>query len=361
MKPRLSRGWSLFERGFEIYICGQLLEQRYNKTIHLVGAQKSNYPWGFENRLIPAFESIGCKVISTDYRQQRAELPKLLMQPVDLVLVCHGEGIAPQLLQSTPWITALWYAEQIGSTKTYDERALARRKELAANVRAFDFVFTHDQANIEVYRELGARRVSWLTCALVNPQVHKKLSIEKKYDVVFAGTLTPYRENILKKLSASGIAVHIQNIWDPIQLNKLFNESRIVLNIHLSALPNIETRIAETLGAGSFLLSEKLSSPDLLQDCRHYVSWASKDVDNLAEKIKHYLANETEREAIAAQGHHYAREHLTFEEGMKLLLDRIDFDYKKKIWPSHTLGILFNRKREPTLRLDDFYTAVVNN
>lgn len=337
------------------------MDQRYNKTIHLVGAQKSNYPWGFENRLIPAFESIGCKVISTDYRQQRAELPKLLAQKADLVLVCHGEGIAPQLLQSTPWITALWYAEQIGSAKALDERAVSRRKELAANVRAFDFVFTHDQGNIEVYRELGAKRVSWLTCALVNPQAHKKLSLQKKYDVVFVGTITPYRENIVKKLSASGIEVHTQNIWEPVELNRLFNESRIVLNIHLSNLLNTETRVAETLGAGSFLLSEELSSPELVKDGEHYVSWASGNTDDLEKKIKYYLTHDSEREVIAVRGHYYAHERLTFQDGVKLLLDRIDFSYQQRIWPSHTLGILFNQQREPTLRLDDFYAAAVNN
>jgi glycosyltransferase involved in cell wall biosynthesis len=337
------------------------LDQRYNKTIHLVGAQKSNYPWGFENRLIPAFESIGCKVISTDYRQQRAELPRLLMQKADLVLVCHGDGIASQLLQSTPWITALWYAEQIGTTNTFDDRAMARRHELAANVQAFDFVFTHDQGNIEVFRSLDAKGVSWLPCALVNPEVHKKLSAQKKYDVVFVGTMTPYRQKVLKQLSERNIEVYAPSLWDPIELNKLFNESRIVLNIHLSNLLNTETRVAEALGAGSFLLSEELSSPELVKEGEHYISWPSSDIDDLVKKIKYYLANETEREKIAAQGHRYAHERLTFQEGVKLLLSRIDFTYQQRIWPSHTLGILFNQKREPTLRLDDFYAAVENN
>jgi hypothetical protein len=333
------------------------VEQRYNKTIHLVGAQKSNYPWGFENQLLPAFESIGCKVISTDFRQQRAELQRLLLQPANLVLVCRGNGIPPQFLNSTPWITALWYAEQLGAVESFDEQALARRRELSLNVRAFDCVFTHDQSNLEVHRALGAKRVSWLPCALVNPQVHKKIQVKKKYDVVFVGSMTPYRQKTLEQLQSRGIKVHSPSIWEPVELNALFNESRIVLNVHLSPLPNTETRVAEALGAGSFLLSERLSSPDLLREGEHYVSWESGAIGDLEQKLRYYLAHEAEREKIAAAGHGYVHEQLTFQAGVKTLLKRIDFDFKQRIWPSHGLGILFNQQNEPTLRLDDFYEA----
>jgi hypothetical protein len=336
------------------------VERRYFKTVHLVGAQKSNYPWGFENRLIPAFEAIGCKIISTDFRQQRTELAKLLAQPADVVLVCRGDGISPQLLRSTPCITALWYAEQIGTMSSYDGNALARRDELKANVHAFDYVFTHDQANIEVHRSLGAKRVSWAPCALVNPDVNKKISAKKKHDVVFVGTMTPYRQGILAQLKERGIVVHTPSLWNPEELNKLFNKSRIVLNIHLSHLPNTETRVAEVLGAGSFLISEELSSPDLLKDGEHFVSWKSNDINILVEKIEFYLAHEAEREIIAERGHRYACEHLTVQRGAISLLDRIDFNEKYRLWSSYALGILFNERGEPTLRLDEFYAAVAS-
>ena len=39
--------------------------------IHLVGAQQTNYPWGFENRLVTAIGELGHTLISTDFRQER--------------------------------------------------------------------------------------------------------------------------------------------------------------------------------------------------------------------------------------------------------------------------------------------------
>ena len=331
---------------------------KYDKTIHLVGAQKTNSPWGFENRLIPAFESMGCKVISTDFRQEKDQLPRLLMKKADIVLICKGEGISPQLIASIPCITALWYAEQIGTPDHYDDMSLFRRNELSFNMRSFDYVFSHDQGNIEVYSNLGAKRVEWLSCAAVDPSVNCKINTNKQHDVVFIGSKTPRRQRILSELERRGITVFSPNIWDPKKLNQIFNESRIVLNIHLSDLLNTETRIAEVMGSGSFLLSEKISSPDLLTEGKHYVNYSPCNTDELVEKIIYYLSHETEREEIANEGYRYIHEHHTYEKRIETFLDSIEFNLNQRIWPSYELGFLFDRNGQPTLRQDSFYSAI---
>ncbi|MBP9020240.1 MAG: hypothetical protein KBG01_01785, partial [Syntrophobacterales bacterium] len=249
--------------------------------IHLVGAQQTNYPWGFENRLIPAINGLGHTLISTDYRKQRPRLPDLLAQKADLTLVCKGEGIDPHLVESVPCVTAIWYAEQIGTPESHDETSIARRKELAFNLHAFDYAFSHDPANLLVYKRLGAQRVFPLPCAAVDPVLNHKLDTPKKHDVVFVGSKTPRRKKILEALTRKGIEVYSPDIWDPEKLNILFNESRIVLNLHLSDLLNTETRVAEVLGAGSFLLSETLSDPDLVRAGTHFVQFSSGDIEEL--------------------------------------------------------------------------------
>ena len=336
----------------------QRLDSEYQKIVHLVGAQKTNSPWGFENRLIPAFESAGCKVISTDFRQEKDRLPELLSKKADIVLVCKGEGISSRLISSIPCITALWYAEQIGTSDCYDDSSLFRRNELSFNVGAFDYVFSHDQGNLGVYQTLGAKNVGWLSCAAVDPAVNCKIQTRKKYEVVFIGSKTPRRQRILSELERCGISVYSPNVWDPIRLNQILNESRIVLNIHLSDLLNTETRIAEVLGSGSFLLSEKISCPDLLMDGKHFVSWSLSHTDELVEKIAYYLSHESEREKIADEGFSYIHKHHTFETRIRTFLDSIDFDLNQRIWPSYGLGVLFDREGQPTLRQDSFYDAI---
>lgn len=329
-------------------------------TIHVIGAQETNYPWGVENKLIPALQALGHEVISTDFRKHRETLNQKLAQPADLVLICKGENIPASLIESIPCLTALWYAEQIGTESRYDDTALARRKELAVNVHAFDTVFSHDQANLDLFKQLGARQIFWLPCAAVDPSIHQKLESVKSRDVVFVGSKTPYRDSILSQLSEAGIEVHHPEIWAPVEMNQMFNESKIVLNIHLSELLNTETRVAEVLGSGAFLLSETLSSPDLIKEGVHFAEWKSGDVPDLVEKIKHYLSNQTEREKIAQNGHDFIHENYTYEKLMGQALSQIDFDYRKKIWPSYQLGIPFDSGHRPTLRLEKFYDAVAN-
>jgi spore maturation protein CgeB len=121
---------------------------------------------------------------------------------------------------------------------------------------------------------------------------------------------------------------------------------------------NTETRIAEVLGSGSFLLSEKISSPDLLIDGKHYVGWSPGNTDELVEKINYYLAHKMERERIAYEGYSYIHEHHTYEKCIETFLDSIDFNMNQRIWPSYGLGFLFDRDGQPTLRQNSFYSAI---
>ena len=140
---------------------------------------KTNYPWGFENHLISALEEMRCEIISTDFRQERQNLQRLLQQKTDLVLVCKGEFIPPELIKLLPYPTALWYCEQIGNDIAVDYTALLRRKELEYNATAFDYVFSHDKTNLQVYKNIGCVNVHWLPCIAVNTKIHKKLEVSK--------------------------------------------------------------------------------------------------------------------------------------------------------------------------------------
>ena len=140
--------------------------------------------------------------------------------------------------------------------------------------------------------------------------------------------MTYRRKNILTALEKH-FQIFTPNIWDNKEINEVFNESKIVLNIHLSDLPNIETRIGEVLGSGSFLLTEELSSQDLFADGEHLVQWHKGDIDDLIKQIQYYLFHEDERERIATNGHHFVRKHHTFAKRMHQLLSVIDFNQNK--------------------------------
>jgi spore maturation protein CgeB len=317
-------------------------------VVHLVGAQNTNYPWSFEDKIADVMTDLGIRVISTDFRQERKRLHQLLSQKADLLLVCKGDWISPRLIQSVPIPKTLWYAEYVGRGHDPLDYATAKnRRVLAYNGSVFDYVFSHDQSSLGVYRKLGCRRVGWLPTAAVYPRVHSKLDVPKEHDVVFVGTQTPRRARILLELSKY-FQVHMPQVWDAVELNELLNRSRIVLNIHASEVLNTETRLCEALGAGAFLLSEEISCPDMFEDGQHLVYWRQGQVDELMTKIDYYLNHEKEREKIARSGHAYALEHHTLEKRIDTLLSTVI----PEKWPGRPAAFVRETARRGRVAID---------
>jgi len=330
------------------------------RTIHLVGAQESNAPWGVECRIIRALKSLGHRVISTDFRKNRDNLTARLRIPADLVLVCRGDGIPPEMIENLSCPTALWYAELLGTRTSCDQAARLRRQQLAANCCAFDYCFTHDATSIEVCRDLGARNVRWLATAAVDETLNKRLDLPTRYDVVFVGTETGRRQRILDAIR-SRFEVYSPQMWDMHELNGLYNSARIVLNLHLSDLLNTETRLCEVLGAGAFLLSEALSMDDFLIDGTHLASFAHNRPEDCIDKIGHYLSHPEERRRIADQGYDFVHRRHTFRHRMQSMLAQIDFQQHKHLWPGYALGVPRDSDGRPTLVLERFYETVDKN
>lgn len=327
------------------------------KTVHIVGAQKTNYPWGFENKLFPAFEKLGWKTISTDFRQEMDRLPQRLELPCDFVLFCKAERVPAHLIRSVRYPTMLWWAELLGTIEQTDEMASQIRQLLVHNVAAYDHVFLHDEMSIPLVKSWGATSVSCLPTAVADPDVHKKLDVEKKYDVTFIGQMTPRREQFLAALQKH-VRVHVAQCWDPAELNLIYNQSKIVLNIHLSILLNTETRVGEVLGSGAFLLTEQLSSPGGFRDGEHLVYFRSNDQQDLLEKIEYYLAHEKERDIIAEQGHRYVLENHTLEERIRTIINTPVVKKQYRHWPGDVVGILRDSNGKETTNLIEFYQAV---
>ena len=89
------------------------------------------------------------------------------------------------------------------------------------------------------------------------------------------------------------------------EMYKNIGESKIVFNASggLRQFGNyrFNMRIFETLGVGSFLLSDAGIYPENLISGLHFDTYSN--VDELKEKIKYYLTHEKERERIALKGH----------------------------------------------------------
>ena len=161
-------------------------------------------------------------------------------------------------------------------------------------------------------------------------------AVDCRYSVSFIGSAYGNRRRWIEQLQRRGIDVEcFGHGWPrgPVateEIPRIMRESVISLNFGDSGLQfsglkpyrsrQIKARVFEVPGAGGFLLTE--NSPDL---ARYYRPGeevvAFNSVDDLAAKIRHYLAHGEERDRIALAGHQRTRDEHTYAQRFARLFD----------------------------------------
>jgi len=205
----------------------------------------------------------------------------------------------------------------------------------------YDFFFSNSRGTAPVYRHYGVREPHFLPVG-VDPLVHHPIEgVEKKYDIVFAGDWHSMRERVLldliqhhpvaiigpwkRKISKdSPLHPHFlkHGYFTPDEMALLFNQARIVLNLHTWYKRwsyGVNPRLFEASGCRSFQISDaKEEISDLYKPNEEIVLY--EDARELPELCTHYLARPEERARIAEQAYSRTiREH-TYQHRMKEML-----------------------------------------
>ena len=195
-----------------------------------------------------------------------------------------------------------------------------------ARLRRFDLLLTSFPHFVERFRSLGID--SELLRIGFDPRVLERLEAEQAPvgtdGAVFVGSLnrTQHRKaNTLLVRAARRVPIEFWGYgargwvpWSPIrrryhgeawgiEMFRVLRASRVALNRHIGvAGPYANNmRLYEATGVGSLLLTdEKQNLPELFEPGREVVTYAN--ADDLAERVRHYLAHEDERRAIALAG-----------------------------------------------------------
>ncbi len=260
--------------------------------------------WGAEWSLNTAFHELGHRTVCIDYRENRLRLAAAAKRcpEVDALLVQRGDRFPPELLRAAK-VPCFFLATELFRRRD-DQHPLFRCGALA-------HVFVRTQACADAIVERGwqpAERVSILRSAF-DPALHRKLPDVASRDlgVLFVGGLTERRRRLLRSLPPD-LDVTVTKAFGE-EMVRYLNRAKIVLNLHADDDPDTETRIYEALGAGSFVVTEKLSAEN------PFTSRELVEVDRLEDleaTLRHYLAHEGERERIAANGHAAARRDHTY-------------------------------------------------
>lgn len=101
---------------------------------------------------------------------------------------------------------------------------------------------------------------------------------------------------------------------------KVFGRSKVVLNAHsnITGEHKGNMRVFEALGSGSFLLTDYGKYPENLIDGKDFVSYKNKN--DLLDKIKYYLINDSERLEIANNGYEKVSKYYNTRVGSETLV-----------------------------------------
>lgn len=172
-----------------------------------------------------------------------------------------------------------------------------------------DYCLTNDKESVKKYRELGATAMHMLVTS--NPEVFRRLEVEKRYDVSFVGSKIADRESLVNKLMANGIQVQtfgrgwssgyvsldeMVNIYNATKINLCF-----VKSYGVNTRPQMKNKIFDICMCGGFLLCEYIPGiEDFFVVGKEIVCF--RDIEEATAKIRYYLNHDVERQAIAQAG-----------------------------------------------------------
>jgi len=172
-----------------------------------------------------------------------------------------------------------------------------------------DYVLTVDKWSVEKYQQLCTFVRHLLVTS--NPEVFKRLELEKRYDASFIGTKIADREYLTNKLKENGIQLKTfgrgwrSGYISLKEMIKLYNVTKVnlcfVKSYGTGTRPQMKDKIFDICMCGGFLLCEYLPGIENLFKIDEEIVCFT-DIEEATQKIQYYLDNEAQRQAIARAG-----------------------------------------------------------
>ncbi len=197
------------------------------------------------------------------------------------------------------------------------------------NIEDYDIVFAAHKKGVEALRD-RAPRVELLPLALRYEWIYRPKGLKRDIDVAFVGRLSKLhsRRNkilsrVFSKLRSMGRNVYVGSAWHH-SASTIYNRSRIVLNV--SRARELNLRVFEVLGTGSFLLTDRGEVEEFFKPRTHLDVFSDEDV---IEKVLWYLDNYDEARRIAGMGREYVLSEHTMFHRVERILEEAGFKPKR--------------------------------
>lgn len=301
--------------------------------IFYVSVIEHNAGWGAETFINNALQHNGHTTYTLDYRQNRYQLHRAFMnQPgdFDAFFLQRGDYFPLKLVECIQRPRVFYFSELVATRRDADHL-------FKANV--FDHYFVrsdHCQTLLQERSWVPAHKVSVLLSA-VDPATYNYSNTRPDIDVLFIGNLSPRRKALLHKIRQHH-PVTVKSAYGS-EAGHFYNRAKIILNLHAHEALDTETRVFEVLGAGGFLLTEKLSSESPFQTGVHLVEVQS--TDEIIESIAYYLHHQADRTRIAKAGYDYVQAHHTYAARTQEIIDKLEMLVAQTAFPKTTPAIRY--------------------
>ena len=246
------------------------------------------------------------------------------LQP-DLVWIDKGQSITSaslrQLRRSLPGIQLVHYNpdDPFGAFGSAGWRTFLR------SIPEYDLHFVPRRQNVAEYARMGARQVVQLMPAWgYAPEVHRPVTVDvdarRQFgaDVGFVGSFEPERARDLQAAAHAGLNIRIVGPWPSSFLHPrmLHNPDGVFGAAYATAICSFKialgflrkrnrdqhtSRSVEIPACGVFMLAERSEEHQSLLTEGHEAEFFSS-VEEMIDKARFYLANDRQRERIAAAG-----------------------------------------------------------
>ena len=246
-----------------------------------------------------AFKSLGHDVVGYNYRQKalaigptaRDEHLCSLVEERNFDLVVFSKcnllslAVFEKITKETK--TCLWFMDPLTT--------LLQHPDILKAARVVDY-FCCDKRNV-LEEVAKINKNCFHVCEGFDQAVEHPHELQKEYDVSFIGNLYGDRQATIAELD------------HPLELiNNAFGQqhsisvSKTRINLNFCTDRGASDRVYKIMAAGGFLMTDDWTGRDTdFVEGEDLIIF--KDIDDLNEKIKYYLENSEERQAIATSGH----------------------------------------------------------
>jgi spore maturation protein CgeB len=324
------------------------------------------YPDSFEWHLADSLETLGCTVELFHNRHNIAGMigyaERALHKATDLLLREPERRIETRLIRRIDEFSPSIILVVLGNQLSPKTIALIRKRTTARLVcwcqdqmttlgrqfllaSGYDAVFVKDRYMRELFSRMIRSTEFYYLPEACNPRMHRPIDLSpadwKLYgcDVMIAGTLYYYRQEILQRLieKSDGLRLKIWGSKPDWLLDRLPGEymgrlvhgddkvraalcAKICLNtLHYGEVNGLNCRAFELAGCGGFqMISDVPVLAEHFEPGIEVVTFAS--VDELVEKTAYYLRNPAEAAQIAERGRLRAHRDHTYEHRLRDIL-----------------------------------------